>query len=54
MVAEKHIGEGKTVKAVDVFKELEEKNIYKYEYEFDNVKDDIFIEPDINQYEPYI
>ena len=26
----------------------------EYEYEFDNVNDDIFVEPDINQYEPYI
>ena len=31
---------------------MEEKIIYKFE--FDNVNDDIFIEPDINQYEPYI
>lgn len=26
----------------------------EYEYEFDNVNDDIFVEPDINQYESYM
>ena len=28
--------------------------ITEYEYEFNNVEDNIFIQPDINEYEPYV